>query len=72
LHGYDDHHISKRTADVLCAGSGGNFFLSSWRDWPTLYNTVYARRIDSSALVFSLSSHRHSYIGLLFSSRFID
>ena len=29
-------------------------------------------RVDSSALVFSLSSHRHSYIGLVFSSRFID
>jgi hypothetical protein len=30
------------------------------------------RRVDSSFLVFSLSSHRHSYISLLFSSRFID
>jgi hypothetical protein len=35
-------------------------------------NPVYARHVDSSALVFSLSSHRHSYIGLVFSSRFID
>jgi hypothetical protein len=34
-------------------------------------NPVYARRVDPSALVFSLSSHRHSYTGLLFSSRFI-
>ncbi len=33
---------------------------------------VYARRVDSSALVFSLSSYRHSYIGLVFTSRFID
>jgi len=33
---------------------------------------VYARRVDSSVLVFSLSSHRHSYIGLVFSSRFIE
>jgi hypothetical protein len=33
---------------------------------------VYVRRVDSSPLVFSLSSHRHSYIGLVFSSRFID
>ncbi len=33
---------------------------------------VYVRRVDSSALVFSLSSHRHSYIGLVFRSRFID
>jgi hypothetical protein len=30
------------------------------------------RRVDSSALVLSLSLHRHSYIGLVFSYRFID
>jgi hypothetical protein len=35
-------------------------------------NPVYARRVDHSALAFSLSSHRHSYISLLFRSRFID
>jgi hypothetical protein len=35
-------------------------------------NPVYARRVDPSALAFSLSSHRHSYMSLLFSSRFID
>jgi hypothetical protein len=34
-------------------------------------NPVYTRRVDPSALVLSLSSHRHSYIGLLFSSHFI-
>ena len=31
---------------------------------------MYTRRVYSSALVFSLSSHRHSYIGLVFTSRF--
>ncbi len=35
-------------------------------------NSVSTRRVDSSFLVFSLSSHRYSYISLLFSSRFID
>jgi hypothetical protein len=35
-------------------------------------NPVCARRIDRLALVFSLSSHRKSYISLLYSSRFID
>ena len=35
------------------------------------YNPVYVRRVDPSALDSSLSSHRHSYISLLFSSRFI-
>jgi hypothetical protein len=33
---------------------------------------VYARHVYSSSLGFSLSSHRQSYIGLVFSSRFID
>ena len=33
---------------------------------------VYPRRVDFSSLVFSLSSHQHSYIGLVFSSRFLD
>jgi hypothetical protein len=32
----------------------------------------YVRCVDSSSLVFSLSSHRHSYIGLVFTSLFID
>jgi hypothetical protein len=35
-------------------------------------NQVYARRINSLLLVCSLSSHRHSYIPLIFGSRFID
>ncbi len=30
---------------------------------------MYGKCEDSSTLVFSLSSHRHSYIGLVFSSR---
>ncbi len=29
-------------------------------------------RVDFSVLVFSLSSHRHSYIGLVFRSHFLD
>ena len=33
---------------------------------------VSVRRVDSSVLVFSLSSYRYSYVSLLFSSRFID
>ena len=31
---------------------------------------VHPRRVDSSVLVFSLSSHRYSYVSLLFSFRF--
>jgi hypothetical protein len=35
-------------------------------------NPVYTRHSDSSSLGFSLSSHPQSYIGLVFTSRFID
>jgi hypothetical protein len=35
-------------------------------------NPVYERRVDFSDLVFSLSSHRHSYLGFVFDSRFLD
>jgi hypothetical protein len=35
-------------------------------------NPVYVSRVDPSVLSFSLSSHRHSYISFLFSSRFLD
>ena len=34
------------------------------------HRNIVSRRVDPSALAFSLSSHRYSYIGLLFSSRF--
>jgi hypothetical protein len=33
-------------------------------------NPVYARRLDSSVLVISLSLHRHPFVCILFSSRF--
>jgi hypothetical protein len=35
-------------------------------------NPEYSRCVDFSSLVFSLLSHRHSYIGLVFRSRFLD
>jgi hypothetical protein len=47
-------------------------FVSLVRCSSSTSNPVYTRRVDSSTLVFSLSSHRHSYIGLVCNSRFID
>ncbi len=35
-------------------------------------NPVYVSRVNPSELVFNLSSHRQSYIGLPYNSRFID
>ncbi len=37
-----------------------------------IFHAVYARHVDSSSLGSSLSSHRQSYIGLVFSSHIID
>jgi hypothetical protein len=45
--------------------------ISIFRCSSSARHPVYARRVDPSPLVFSLSSRRHSYIGLLFRSRFI-
>ena len=47
------------------------YILSALNSFP-MSHTVYVRSVDPSVLAFSLSSHRHSYIGLVFSSRFID
>jgi hypothetical protein len=52
---YDDHNKEPRRQHLL---SGPR-------------NPVYVRRVDPSGLAFSISSHRYSYIGLLFSSYFI-
>jgi len=46
--------------------------LSQFRCFSPPINPVYVRRVNSLGLSFSLPSHRHSYIGLIFSSRFID
>ena len=36
------------------------------------FSQLHARRVDSSTLVFSLSSHRYPYIVFVFSARFND
>jgi hypothetical protein len=43
-----------------------------FRCYSSTTNPVYERRVNLLVLVCSLSSHRHSYIGFIFSSRFID
>jgi hypothetical protein len=57
-------HASRRSLQSLCWPPS-----LQWRCFVFLeelkitfyFTPVYARRVDSSALVFSLSSHRHSY-----------
>jgi hypothetical protein len=47
-------------------------FVSIFRCSSSKTNPVYGRRVNFFVLVCSLSSHRHSYIPLLFDSHFID
>ena len=66
-------HSRRKTFSSQFKSKTGNINLDSiFRCCSSPRNPVYARRVDPSALAFSLSSHRHSYISLLFSSRFID
>ena len=43
-----------------------------FRCYSSPHHPVYVRLVDPSGLAFSLTSHRHSSINLLFSFRFID
>jgi hypothetical protein len=47
-------------------------FISRYFQFVLSYNPVYVRHVDSSTLVLSLSSHRPSFISLIFNSHFLD
>jgi hypothetical protein len=60
---------------IFWGGGGGKVgwgkLLSSSTVVQSPVEPSYARRVDPSVLAFSLSSHRHTYVSLLFNSRFI-
>jgi hypothetical protein len=66
--------LKSRVGNILTKTGGFSFvnLVFIFRCSSSLTNPVYERRVNSLVLVCSLSSHRHSYIGLIFSSRFID
>ncbi len=64
--------ISRTHSPITLANISSINVISIFRCSSSTRNPVYVRRVDSSSLVFSLSSHRHSYIGLVFNSHFID
>jgi hypothetical protein len=64
-----------KTADVLKQVDYRKKSMNEKNTSTTLDNTTnrgHVRFVDSSTLVCSLSSHRHSFIGFVFSSRFND
>ena len=62
------HPSHSQTSRLLTSSLSLRFFRYS----SSSNNPVYERHVDSSSLGFSLSSNRQSYIGLVFSSRFLD
>ncbi len=66
------YHFKNTYSPITLANISSINLVSIFKCSSSLINPVYVRRVDSSASVFSLSSHRLSYKGLVFNSRFID
>jgi hypothetical protein len=68
----DTYHFKVTHSSITLANLSSINLVSMFRCSSPPCNPVYVRRVDPLTLVFSLSSHRHSYIGLFLSSHFID
>ncbi len=64
-------HLKPRVVNILGNLSTINL-VSIFRCSSSPHNPVYVRRVDPSPFAFSLSSHRYSYIRLLFTFHFIS
>jgi hypothetical protein len=62
------HHFKNTYSPITLTNISSIDVVFIFRCSSSTRNPVYVRRVDSSVLVFSLSSHRHSYIGLVFNS----
>ncbi len=68
---WGSHHFKNTYSPITLTNISSINVVFIFRCSSSTSNPVYARRVESSALVFSLSL-RHSYIGLVISCRFID
>ncbi len=66
------YHFKNPYSPITLAKFSSINLVSIFRCSSSPRNPVYVRLVDFSDFVFSLSSHRHSYIGLVFISRFLD
>jgi hypothetical protein len=69
---WDTYHFKNTFSPITLANISSINLVSIFRCSSSPSKPVYVRRVGFSDLVFSLSSHRHSYIGLVFSSRFLN
>jgi len=63
------YHFKNTCSPITLANISSIKLVSIFRCFSPPTNPVYVRCVDPSSSVSSLSSHRHSYIGLLCSSR---
>jgi hypothetical protein len=66
------YHFKNTYSPITLVNISSINLVSIFRCSSSPINPVYERRVDFSDLVFSLSSHRHSYIGFVCRSRFLD
>jgi hypothetical protein len=66
------YHFKNTYSPITLANISSIDLVSIFRCSSSPSNPVCVRCVDFSDIVFSLSSHRHSYVGLVFRSRFID
>jgi hypothetical protein len=71
LPSWDSYHFKNTYSPITLANFSSINLVFIFRCSSSPTNPVCGRRVDSSTLFFSLSSHRHSNIGLIFNSRFI-
>ncbi len=69
---WNTYHFKNTYSPITLANTSSVNLAFIFRCSSSPINPEYASRVDFSSLVFSLSSHRHSYIGLVFGSRFLD
>jgi hypothetical protein len=69
---WDTYHFKNTYSPITLVNISSINLVFIFRCSSSPNNPVYTRRVDFSSLVFSLSSHRHSNIGLLLTSRFLD
>ncbi len=69
---WETYHFKNTYSPITLANISSINLFFIFRCSSSPINPVYVSRVDFSDLVFSLSSYRHSYIGLVFSSSFLD
>ena len=66
------YHFKNTYSPITLGNISSINLVSIFRCSSSAHNSVNPRRVNSSTLVCSLSLHRNSYIGFVFSSRFND